>query len=57
LKVTNAIVEHKRELFYQGGVGVQNAKNQLRVLYPNKHSLKIEEVNACYLVTLKINLS
>lgn len=57
LKVTNAIVEHKRELFYEGGVGVVNARNQLRVLYPNKHSLKIEEVNECYLVTLKINLS
>lgn len=57
LKVTNALVEHKRELFYKGGVGVQNARNQLRVLYPNKHLLKIEEVNACYLVTLKITLS
>lgn len=57
LKVTNAIVEHKRELFYEGGVGVENAKNQLRVLYPNKHTLKFEEVNACYIVTLKINLS
>lgn len=57
LKVTNAIVEQKRELFYEGGVGVVNARNQLRVLYPNKHSIKVEEVNECYLLTLKINLS
>jgi len=39
------------------GFGIENGRRQLKLLYPNKHSLKIENKNLSFTVTIKINLT
>ncbi|MDY0781434.1 sensor histidine kinase [Tenacibaculum sp. IB213877] len=38
------------------GVGLENIKNRLNLLYPNNHSLKIAQINNSYEVNLSIKL-
>lgn len=57
LKVTNALVSRISDSFTKSGFGIENAKTQLSLLYPNKHSLMLEEANHCFIVTLKLNIS
>ena len=57
LKVTNALVTRITDSFTKSGFGIENAKTQLSLLYPNKHSLTLEEANHCFIVTLKLNIS
>lgn len=57
LKVTNALVTQKIDQHTQSGYGIENAKSQLQLLYPNKHSLTLEQANHCFIVTLKLNIS
>ena len=57
LKVTNALVTRMTDTFTKSGFGIENAKTQLSLLYPNKQSLTLEEANHCFIVTLKINIS
>lgn len=38
------------------GIGLQNIKSRLNLLYPNSHSLKIEESDKLYSVELVLNL-
>ncbi|SEM13714.1 Histidine kinase [Aquimarina amphilecti] len=40
-----------------GGIGFNNVKKRLQLLYPNKHSLKIEDNELSYEVILKLNLA
>jgi two-component system LytT family sensor kinase len=42
---------------YVGGIGVANTKRRLALLYPGKHSLKIENSSKEYNINLKINLN
>ena len=44
-------------LVKSGGVGMVNVKRRLQLLYPNKHSLKIDETPHTYTVQLWLNLS
>lgn len=39
------------------GIGMQNARERLLLLYPKKHSLDIKEVDTNFIVNLKLNLS
>ena len=47
----NVTVESKRE-----GMGLENVKRRLQLLYPNSHSLKIENTDTIYRVHLTIDL-
>ncbi len=47
------IGKNKKEL----GIGMQNAKERLLLLYPKKHYLDIKEVENNFIVNLKLNLS
>ncbi|GAB5475094.1 MAG: hypothetical protein Mars2KO_31930 [Maribacter sp.] len=38
------------------GIGLENIRNRLSLLYPDEHSLKINKENGFYEVTLEINL-
>lgn len=40
-----------------GGIGLVNAKKRLQLLYPEKHTLSIEDGEKTFTVELMINLS
>ena len=40
----------------KSGIGLQNAKKRLKLLYPDKHKLTLDEKNENYIVNLKLNL-
>jgi LytS/YehU family sensor histidine kinase len=43
---------------WQGrGIGLQNAKRRLELIYPGKHTLDIEDKDLTYKVGLKLLLS
>ena len=39
-----------------GGIGLENVKKRLQLLYPKNHSLKIEDDGTCFFVILVVNL-
>jgi LytS/YehU family sensor histidine kinase len=41
---------------FNGGLGLQNVKRQLELIYPQNHKLHIVQSDVSYLVNLKINL-
>jgi LytS/YehU family sensor histidine kinase len=47
----------QQELFYVGGIGIQNVKKRLALLYPHHHVLKIEDLPKRYRVELMIDTS
>ncbi len=42
---------------YNSGIGLENIKNRLQLLYPDEHLLKISRENGYYEVKLELNLS
>ncbi|WP_187261458.1 sensor histidine kinase [Pontibacter beigongshangensis] len=48
----NNISTHKKKGF--GGIGLQNLKQRLSMLYPNRHELSLEEKEGIFYATLKI---
>ncbi|MFV0329972.1 MAG: sensor histidine kinase, partial [Dysgonomonas sp.] len=38
------------------GLGLKNAKERLKILYPNKHKLQIKETEQIYIIQLNITL-
>ncbi|PKA99093.1 histidine kinase [Flavobacteriaceae bacterium MAR_2009_75] len=48
------ITVHKDKV---GGIGLENVKKRLQILYPNKHRLMIEESGEKYAVNLSIDLN
>ena len=48
--------DHKKANNKNGGVGLQNVKKRLELIYPNKYVLHMMEENDTYLVVLRIKL-
>jgi LytS/YehU family sensor histidine kinase len=46
----------KQKIAEFGGIGLENARKRLQLLYPGKHKLSIEESEKSYNVELTINL-
>jgi two-component system, LytTR family, sensor kinase len=56
-EVKNSISKNSNELETQyGGVGLENVKKRLELLYPNQYQLIIQEEEKQYYVTLKLNI-
>ncbi len=55
LKVENKKVK-KQTKEVKSGLGIQNAKNRLALLYPQKHQLSVEDLANDFKVTLKLQL-
>ena len=45
-----------RESNETAGIGIQNLKQRLKLLYPNKHQIKIEVKDSVYKLELKIEM-
>jgi LytS/YehU family sensor histidine kinase len=56
-KLTNNKPEHDSELPGKKGIGLNNVKKRLELLYPGTHSLNIVETEMSYDVFLKIALN
>ncbi len=57
LHVFNLKVPHNVQTQLKSGFGLENGRKQLKLLYPNKHSFKIENKNHSFTVTIKIELT
>ena len=57
LHVFNLKVPHNLQSQLKTGFGLENGRSQLKLLYSNKHSIKIENKNLSFTVSIKINLS
>ncbi|PNW28288.1 sensor histidine kinase [Formosa algae] len=53
-KVENSIPEAPVNKDAMGGIGLENVKKRLAILYPNTHDLKITTVNNTFSVSLKL---
>lgn len=51
----NFVVQSENNLTENTGIGINNVKRRLALLYPNKHQLTVSEQNGYYLVNLEIN--
>lgn len=56
LVVSNRKVETQKETSEHSGLGIENTKHRLQLLYPLKHLLSINETERDFLVSLHINL-
>ena len=56
LKVINSKPSQKIEKDAVGGIGLENVKKRLAILYPNSHKLKIEENDARFSIDLIIKI-
>lgn len=55
-KVTNSLSKVKSSSDEVGGIGLENVRRQLELLYPNKYSLVAKRIKSEYKVVLKITL-
>ena len=56
LKVVNNKVDVQRDIGERSGLGIENTKNRLNLIYPSKHLLIINDNTKEFGVTLHINL-
>lgn len=56
LCVQNSRDDHQKNTEPRGGIGLNNVKRRLELLYPKKHELKIEKTDKEYLVKLELQL-
>ena len=56
-KVENSTLQNNYTKDQAGGIGLANVKRQLYLLYPQKHTLKIDSTEEKYSVHLEIELS
>ncbi len=52
---SNFIVQSENTMLENTGIGINNVKRRLELLYPGKHSLVVKEENGFYFVNLQIN--
>ncbi len=59
LSVYNSIYSHKESdpEKNKSGIGLENVRNRLRLLYPDRNKLHIEETNTEYFIFLTLNLT
>ena len=57
LSVSNNIVQQENIIQETTGIGIQNVKRRLTLLYPDKYDLKIETIENNFLANLEIDLS
>ncbi|MEM6893888.1 MAG: histidine kinase [Bacteroidota bacterium] len=55
-EVCNTIGPYKRDL-ENSGIGLENIKHRLHMLYPNEHALRISRTDGKYQVNLEVQLS
>ncbi|MEZ4772005.1 MAG: histidine kinase [Bacteroidia bacterium] len=53
VELTNPVYPEMRQLA-SGGSGIRSVKERLRIVYPERHSLEIEEENGLFMVKLEI---
>jgi LytS/YehU family sensor histidine kinase len=56
-KVKNFIVASENNMLENTGIGINNVKRRLELMYPEKHKLKYEAKDNFYFVHLEIQLS
>jgi two-component system LytT family sensor kinase len=56
LSVENSIPVNGAMLKEKGGIGLENVRKRLELIYPGKHTLEIAPYNDRFLVTLQLNL-
>lgn len=54
---TNTSYKSIKKMEEQSGIGLENVRRRLHLLYPDKHTLQISEENNEYIVTLEIDLT
>ena len=52
----NIVAVRQNNVEEANGLGLQNTKNRLQLLYPGKHSLEIKQTRLTYTVSLSIEL-
>jgi hypothetical protein len=59
IKVENNLIENKNATIpnENSGIGIENVRNRLNILYPNQYSLKIIPSESTYLVVLRLPLN
>ncbi|PRX55402.1 sensor histidine kinase [Flagellimonas meridianipacifica] len=55
-RVTNKIGPYKKDL-ESSGIGLENIKNRLQILFPEEHSMLITKENGNYMVNLELQLA
>jgi two-component system LytT family sensor kinase len=56
LKVMNNVSPQKSRSEANSGIGLANVKRRLTLMYPDKHTISVQETNDLYTVDLMINL-
>ncbi|MBL7815664.1 MAG: histidine kinase [Saprospiraceae bacterium] len=55
-KIENSVIKEKGlSNGFGNGLGLENLKRRLEILYPNRHDLKVMEDECSYLATVKLN--
>ncbi len=57
LEIKNSIPEIESIKDKQGGIGLENVKRRLELIYPNKHNLNVKKIEKEFCVNLNITLS
>ena len=57
LSVENSVPQSGSILKEKGGIGLDNVKKRLELIYPDKHFLQIQSFKDRYKVDLQLNLS
>lgn len=55
-EISNSIVKAENAIHDATGIGINNVKRRLELLYNNKHTLTVKELNNTFTVNLDINL-